>query len=73
MVKERDGAFPSRTGGDVEALLTADDVAMLLAVDRKRIYELAARWQPETMRLPSVKLGERQIRFRPRRRRALHQ
>jgi excisionase family DNA binding protein len=48
----------------MEALLTADDVAALLAVDRKRVYELAARWQPEYLRLPSVKLGERQVRFR---------
>jgi predicted DNA-binding transcriptional regulator AlpA len=32
---------------------------------RRRVYELAARWQPEYLRLPSVKLGERQVRFRP--------
>ena len=47
----------------MEALLTADDVAELLAVDRKRVYELAARWQPDHLRLPSVKLGARQVRF----------
>jgi excisionase family DNA binding protein len=46
----------------MQALLTAQDVAALLAVDPKRVYELAARWQGDR-RLPSVRFG-RQVRFR---------
>jgi excisionase family DNA binding protein len=46
----------------MQALLRADDVAELIAVDRKRVYELAAPWQGAD-RLPSVRFG-RQIRFR---------
>jgi hypothetical protein len=41
----------------MKPLLTADDVARLLAVDRKRVYELAAGWQPEPLRLQSIRFG----------------
>lgn len=50
---------------DLERLLTADQVADLLAITRKRAYELASQG-----RLPAVRLG-RQVRFRRRDVRAL--
>jgi len=50
---------------DIEPLLTANQVADLLAISRKRAYELASQG-----RLPAVRLG-RQVRFRRRDVRAL--
>jgi len=43
---------------EIEPLLTADQVANLLAITRKRAYELASQG-----RLPAVRIG-RQVRFR---------
>lgn len=43
-------------GYDVEPLLTAEDVAGILSVPVKSVYELA---------IPRVRVGKRRIRWRP--------
>jgi excisionase family DNA binding protein len=50
----------------LNALLTANDVADLLGVSRKRIYDLVATCQPGFSRpLPAVSFGVRGLRFVP--------
>jgi excisionase family DNA binding protein len=47
-------------------LLTATEVAKLLATDRKRVYDLVAVCQPGFNRpLPAVRFGIRGLRFDP--------
>jgi predicted DNA-binding transcriptional regulator AlpA len=52
------GLAPSATGGEleVEKLLTAAQVAKVLGVRPKRVYELG---------IPAVKLSERALRWKP--------
>lgn len=44
---------------EIEPLMNADEVASVLRVDRKRVYELHRLGL-----LPGVRLGPRQLRFR---------
>jgi excisionase family DNA binding protein len=41
-----------------EQILVADEVAMLLRVDKQRIWEMV-----RTKKIPVIRLGERQYRF----------
>lgn len=58
MRRPRDQARPDLVGDgyDPEPLLTAEDVAALLSVPVKSVYELA---------IPRVRVGKRRIRWRP--------
>ncbi len=50
----------------MQALLTADQVAELLGISRKRVYDLTAVQQPGFSRpLPAIRFGERALRFDP--------
>ncbi len=52
-VMRRDGARPA---SDLEPLLTAEEVAGILGVRTKRVYELG---------IPCLRLSARSIRYRP--------
>jgi excisionase family DNA binding protein len=43
-----------------EPLLTADQVAQLLAVPRTRVWSMSRRGE-----IPTVRLGPREVRYRP--------
>ena len=44
-------------------LLSAGTVARILGVSKAYIYELAQTWQPDDLRIPSIRIG-RVVRFK---------
>ena len=60
MVQSKDKAQAGRPASAPAALLTAEQVAEILAVSNRRVWQMARRGE-----IPVVRIGPRAVRFHP--------